>query len=69
MVARYENPDIERSYEATVTLRSDRKAEEPLTQILDLDVYFGYLIVNEYGLHHIAKTLRAWAEKSGTSSF
>lgn len=69
MADRFERKDLPRRYEVTVSMRSERKIEPTLTQILDLDVYYGYMNVHEYGLHHIAKSLRALAKKLGATNF
>ncbi|MFG2047960.1 hypothetical protein ACGFIW_11105 [Micromonospora sp. NPDC048935] len=70
MPDRFADPQMPRQYETVISF-SDYKGvpQEPLTQILDLDVYFSALVISEYGTHHIAKTLRAWAKKNGVTHF
>lgn len=69
MPKRYDRADLPRQYKAVVTLTGRRGREEPTEQVLDLDVFYGPMNVQEYGTHHIAKTLRAWAKKNGVNSF
>lgn len=69
MADRYEQPSMDRKYGVTVELSSSRGTEEALTQVLDLNVFYGYSNAENYGLNHIAKTLRSWAKSNGTSTF
>jgi hypothetical protein len=69
MAERYEQSAMERTYNVTVDLASNRGAEESLTQVLDLNVFYGYSNAENYGLNHIAKTLRAWAKSNNISKF
>jgi len=69
MPDRYERDDLPRRYTVTVTSSGRRGPEEPLTQVLDLNVFYGYQKIEIYGTHHMAKTLRAWAKKDGVTHF
>jgi hypothetical protein len=69
MPDRYAREDLPRRYEVTVTSSGRRGPEEPLVQVLDLNVFYGYHRLEQYGVHHVAKTLRAWAKKDGVKSF
>ncbi len=61
---------LQNRYKVTVSFESSRKKEQPLVYELDLDVYYGgMLAVSNYGLHHIAKSLRGIAEKIGVTQF
>ncbi|MFI7591110.1 hypothetical protein [Micromonospora sp. NPDC049359] len=70
MPDRFANPKMPRQYAVEISF-GDYKGvpQEPLTQILDLEVYFSALMISEHGTHHIAKTLRAWAKKNGVTHF
>jgi hypothetical protein len=69
MPDRLHREDLERRYDVTINFSSDRGEEKPLTQVLDLNLYFSTLHVPEHNIHHIAQTLRAWAMSAGVSSF
>lgn len=66
---RLHRKDLERRYDVTINFASDRHKEDPLTQVLDLNLYFGTMYTPEYNIHHIAQTLRAWAKSASVSSF
>jgi hypothetical protein len=69
MPDRYKRDDLPRRYEVTVELSGPHGSEEPLKQILDLNMYYGTPFVEVHNLHHIAKSLRAWAKKNGVHTF
>ncbi len=69
MPDRYQQKDLESRYLVTIGLSSDRRKEESLSQVLDLDLYFGNLYTPEHNIHHIAQTLRAWAKNDGVNSY
>jgi hypothetical protein len=69
MPDRYDRTDLPRRYTVTVHSSGRSGPEEPLVQVLDLDVLYGFQRIEIYGAHHIAKTLRAWARKDGVSQF
>ncbi|MCF7547428.1 hypothetical protein [Pseudonocardia sp. WMMC193] len=69
MPDRYAREDLPRRYEVTINASGRRGPEEPLVQVLDLDVFYGYQKLEQYGVHHIAKSLRAWAKKDGVKNF
>jgi len=69
MPDRYARTDLPRRYTVTVELSGRRGPEEPLTQILDLNIFYGVQSIENNGIHHIAKTLRSWAKSSGVSNF
>jgi hypothetical protein len=66
----FADSNMPRRYEIVVSFSDYRgQPQEPLHQVIDLEVYLEALKMTEYGLHHVAKTLRAWARKSGVTSF
>ncbi|WP_314855293.1 hypothetical protein [uncultured Microbacterium sp.] len=54
---------------ATVTYEDRHAATHSEAFVLDLAYLRGALWLDKHGLHHIAKTLRAMAKKSGVNSF
>lgn len=69
MPDRFNRLDLTRRYRVNVELSGPHGKEAPTEQVIDLDLYYNTQKVAEYGTHHIAKTLRAWAKKNGVRSF
>ncbi|WP_409180130.1 hypothetical protein F9C11_26825 [Amycolatopsis sp. VS8301801F10] len=67
MPTRFES-NLPRRYAVTVGLDGPT-GPEALRQILDLGPYFGVKKIDVQGLHHIAKSLRAWAKHAGANRF
>jgi hypothetical protein len=69
-ISDYQKLDNPRS-SYTVNVRYEDRQGKKLTDsfTLDLEAMRGSITVDTHGLHHIAKTLRAWAKSEGTSSF
>lgn len=72
MISLNEKPDLPRSYVATVQYEDVQGRVETLEYILDLDIYFGLVYVQEKGIHHVAsavedavKLMKRWTGSQG----
>lgn len=69
LVQRY-NENLPRRYDVFVDLCDSKgRPEDTAHYVLDLDNYYGHETVSVHGVHHIAKSLRAWAKKDGVRTF
>lgn len=69
MADRFEAGGLPHKYDVNVYYTDSFGERRDLPQVVDLGMYYGRIRIDRHGLHHMAKTLRAWAKADGVKNF